>query len=297
MFINELTQKNALIFIVDDTPKNIQLLGTILKEKDYQVIVARNGIEALGMLDNFTPDLILLDIMMPVMDGFEICQKIKGKTEYQDVPIIFLTAKTSTEDIVKGFELGAVDYITKPFNRIELLARVKTHLELKFSRDILKQMVAIDGLTHLYNYSYIVQRLEEEISKSKRHGYLLSLFMFDLDHFKLLNDVYGHKTGDEILVKIASSLKSSLRKEDIPARYGGEEFLIILPDTDLEGCLKVAGKVKTSIQNLRHKRKKLNITISGGICSLENENSLSLIQKAVDLVSKAKKRGNDRIEV
>lgn len=289
--------KNALIFIVDDTPKNIQLLGTILKEKEYQVIVARNGIEALGMLDNFTPDLILLDIMMPVMDGFEICQRIKEKTREQDIPIIFLTAKTRTEDIVKGFELGAVDYITKPFNRVELLARVKNHLELKFSRDLLKEMVAIDGLTQLYNYSHVLKRLEEEISKARRHNSELSLFMFDLDHFKLFNDAYGHQIGDEILMKIGKTLKTNLRKEDILARYSGEEFLVILPDTNIENCRKLAEKIKANIQNIRHKRKKLNISISGGICSLKGEKPLDFIEKALTLIRKAKKKGRNRIEI
>jgi DNA-binding response OmpR family regulator len=133
--------KNVYILIVDDTPKNIQLLGTILKNIGYKIIVATNGLQALEILEKVKPDLILLDVMMPELDGYETCKRIKSNENLKDIPVIFLTAKTQPEDIVKGFELGAVDYIIKPFNSSELIARVKTHLELKFNQDLLQTLL------------------------------------------------------------------------------------------------------------------------------------------------------------
>ena len=131
------------ILIVDDTPKNVQLLGSILSKEHYEIVIAENGKEALEIINDFIPDLILLDIMMPEMDGYEVCQILKGNPETEEIPIIFLTAKSSPEDVVKGFKLGAVDYVTKPFAKLELLSRVRTHIELKIARDLQKENLKI----------------------------------------------------------------------------------------------------------------------------------------------------------
>ncbi|MCP4136966.1 MAG: diguanylate cyclase [bacterium] len=313
----EITLKEAMILIVDDVPKNLQVMGNTLDKEEYQLAFATNGEEALAMVNEIPPDLILLDIMMPVMDGFEVCKNLKGSPETKNIPIIFLTAKTETKDIVNGFELGAVDYITKPFSSAELLARVKTHLELKKSKDIileisaelkeyaeelkkknsiLEEMVITDSLTELYNHNYIIERLSQELSRDNRYPDTVSIIMFDIDHFKNINDTYGHQTGDEVLVKISSTLKESLRDSDIIGRYGGEEFLVILPKTDAENGFRTAEKIRQAIEDLSWREEGLQTTISGGMCTRSDEDVIALIKKADGLLYKAKENGRNRIE-
>ncbi len=289
--------KASSILIVDDDPKAIQLIGYILRKKGYKVEFATSGKEALEWVDSGRFDLIFLDVVMPGMNGFDVCKKLKALPGTKDVPIIFLTVKTETCDIVKGFQIGGVDYVTKPFNPIELIARVDTHLELKFSRDILRKRALMDGLTKLYNHSHIHERLSQEISRARRYDQPLSIIMLDMDYFKKINDTHGHKTGDEILVRAASSIRISLRKEDIAGRYGGEEFLIILPNTNQQAASLVAEKVKTNIQSNNSGTKGLTVTISGGVCSFENEDANELIVKADRLLYKAKNNGRNRIEL
>ncbi len=290
------SQKQAQsILIVDDNPKHIQLIGKTLKEKGYTIEFAMNGEEALKWVSHAHFDLILLDITMPEMNGFDVCRQLKILPGVKDIPIIFLTVKTEINDIVKGFQIGVVDYITKPFNPIELTARVSTHLELKSSRDALKKMALTDGLTQLYNHSYIHERLVQEISLAKRVNVPLSVIMFDLDHFKMVNDTYGHKTGDEILVLASMSIRENIRLEDVAGRYGGEEFFIILPNTDINGASLVAEKIRKKIQKESSKEKQIQVTISGGVCSFENEDANSLIRKADQLLYQAKNTGRNRI--
>ncbi len=286
------------ILIVDDKPRNIQLLGNILRNEKHNVEFALSGTEALAWTKSNSFDLILLDIMMPVMDGYEVCKELKSNSETSDIPIIFLTAKSDEENIVKGFDLGAVDYIVKPFRKRELLARVFTHLELKNTRDQLKRLAAIDGLTKLYNHSFVNNRLYEEISHSFRHKIPLSIIMFDLDHFKKINDTFGHQTGDEVLVKVSQAIIDQLRMNDTPGRYGGEEFLIILPATSIADARIVAEKVRKSISALTWDQKELRVTASGGICeylAMNNENANELINRADKLLYQAKHNGRDQI--
>ncbi|MCP4136968.1 MAG: diguanylate cyclase [bacterium] len=302
--------KESLILIVDDVPKNLQVMGNILSKEGYQIAFATNGKEAIPMIEDIFPDLILLDIMMPEMNGFEVCTTIKGSSKTKSIPIIFLTAKTETDDIVKGFRFGAVDYITKPFNSSELLARVRTHLELKRSKDIilqiseelirknmiLEEMAISDSLTELYNHNYTITRLTEEIERSNRYSQDLSIIMFDIDHFKEINDMHGHQVGDEVLSRVSAILKSRLRRVDIVGRYGGEEFLVILTNTNLEQGITTAEKIRHDIEELTWSFEGLKTTISGGVCAHENGNDVELIKKADKLLYLAKENGRNRIE-
>ncbi|MFH2058664.1 MAG: response regulator [Pseudomonadota bacterium] len=290
-------QNTSSVLIVDDNPKHIHLIGKTLAGKGYMLEAATSGQQVLEWVKTRQFDLILLDVVMPGMNGFDVCKKLKLLPGLKDTPVIFLTVKTEISDIVKGFQIGVVDYVTKPFNPIELIARVDTQLELKSSRDLLRQMALTDGLTKLYNHGFIHERLAQEISRSRREKHPVSVIMFDLDHFKNINDTYGHKTGDEILVMVASLIKESLRKEDVAGRYGGEEFLIILPNTDGQGAVNAANKIRTKIQNKTLPQKGLSVTISGGVCSLEDEDVNNLIMKADQLLYQAKKRGRNRIEI
>ncbi len=289
-------KKVSSILIVDDEPKNIQLLANILNAKGYEVEFATSGELALEWTASRPFDLILLDIMMEGMDGFQVCQKLKASPETQEIPVIFLTAKAEIKDIVRGFEFGAVDYVMKPFNTIELLARVNTHLELKANRDFFKKLAITDGLTQLYNHSYIHERLAEEISRARRHEHALSVAMLDLDHFKKINDTFGHKTGDEVLVRVAGLIRRMLRKEDVAGRYGGEEFMLILPNTERQAAFTAAEKIRMKIQNHQWSLKDLTVTVSGGVCMLIDEDENSIIMKADRLMYEAKNNGRNQIK-
>jgi len=288
---------NFEVLVVDDNLENIQVVMNILSREGYELSYATSGKEALGQIQHTAYDLILLDIMMPGMDGYTVCRELKDSPETEEIPIIFLTAKSDTESIVKGFETGGVDYVTKPFNSLELLSRVRTHLELNHIRKFFKQSSLVDGLTGLYNHNYIIERVENEISRAKRKNTPLSVLMLDIDHFKIINDNFGHQVGDEVLVQSANIFRQEFRKEDILGRYGGEEFLIVLPDTDLENGVPSAEKIRTTIEALTWKHKGLEVTISGGISTFKGNNlAFDLIKEADDLLYKAKHKGRNRIE-
>lgn len=316
-------RKTPMVLIVDDDATNLRLLENLLKREKYQIAFARSGKETLAMMENFTPDLILLDIIMPDMNGIEVCRQIKEAPESKDVPIIFLTAKTRIEDFVEGFQAGAADYVTKPFNATELLARVTTQLELKLNRETLDQMneklkseirekqrierekeslerrigslSITDDLTELYSYIYVTERLAQEIAVSKRYAHDLSIALFDIDQLGTINDEFGEQTGDEVLVRVAFTIINELREVDIVGRYGGEEFLVILPNTDIEGCILTTERVRKSIESIIWYHDGLKVTLSGGACTLGDEDASELIEKAKKCLKKAKSDGRNRI--
>ena len=300
---NIFKEKTPLILIVDDVARNLQVLGTILSKENYKIAAANNGEQAISIANSTLPDLILLDIMMPGINGYEACVRLKKNPKTRDIPIIFLTAKIELDDIVKGFEAGAVDYITKPFNSVELLVRTKTHLELKISRDLLKikneqlkKLAITDSMTGLYNHRYIIDSLSERIMEARRYKQPLSVIMLDVDHFKKVNDNYGHTFGDFVLVRISAIIEETIRKTDIAGRYGGEEFLIIYTNTDNKSAFNTSERLRKSIEKEKWDRADLIVTVSGGICELKDEDFSKLIMKADSLLYKAKENGRNRIE-
>jgi diguanylate cyclase (GGDEF)-like protein len=301
---NIFKEKIPLVLIVDDVAKNLQVLGTILSKQNYKIAAANNGEQAIKIANTTLPDLILLDIMMPGISGYEVCARLKKDPRTKDISIIFLTAKIEPEDIVKGFEAGAVDYVAKPFNSTELLARVKTQLELKISKDLLKikneqlrELAITDSMTGLYNHRYIVDSLSERITEAKRYKQSLSVAMLDIDYFKKVNDNYGHFFGDFVLVRISTIIEESIRKTDIAGRYGGEEYLIIFTNTDKKSALNTLERIRKSIEKEKWDKKDLVITISGGLSELKDEDYSKLIIKTDNLLYKAKKNGRNRNEI
>jgi diguanylate cyclase (GGDEF)-like protein len=256
------------VLIVDDTTANIEILYKIL-HGEYDVYFAKNGLDGIKVVQREMPDLILLDIMMPEMDGYQVCTQLKADPQTASIPVIFITAMGSEEDETKGLDCGAIDYLTKPISPPIVRARVRNHLELKRSRDTLeslgrelvdknlelKKLAREDGLTGLANRRHFNEILEAEIKRAYRTRQFLSLILCDVDYFKRFNDHYGHVAGDKCLQVIGATLHSTfMRAGDLSARYGGEEFAVILPETTPENAEKLAEKLRQKIiaQDIPH---------------------------------------------
>lgn len=281
--------KEREILIVDDMGSNITALAEILKFH-CKIKVANNGKKALEIAfsDN-PPDIILLDVIMPEMDGYEVCRILKEDAKTKDIPIIFITSSTEVEEEIKGLELGAIDYITKPFNSKLVRIRVLNHLELKLYRDILKENSMIDGLTGIYNKRKFNVSLEKEWKRSRRLNKELSVIILDIDKFKLYNDTYGHLKGDECIKKISDVLDDFFKRPaDLVARWGGEEFSCLLPDTEIENAKELAEKLRKAIENLNIEHKNYEskkITISLGISSIipgKDDKDFTLLMSEAD---------------
>lgn len=245
-----MSDKRARLLIVDDEVINIRMLDGMLRD-EYLISVALNGEQALARAFAIPPDLILLDVQMTGMDGFEVCRRLKANVLTRDIPVIFVTTMTDAAEEYKGLELGAVDYITKPYRPSIVQIRLKNHLELKQQRDLFNRLSSLDGLTGIANRRHFDSFLAQEWSRSVRNDDEIALLLMDVDHFKNFNDHYGHVAGDDCLKCVAKTLTESVsRSTDLVARYGGEEFVCVLSSTDLEGSIRVAEKMRLSILSL-----------------------------------------------
>lgn len=239
------------LLLVDDQPINIRALHQLFRF-ECDVLMATGGEQAIDICRAQLPDLILLDVVMDGMDGHEVCRRLKADPLTQDIPIIFLSANDQEADEAQGLELGAVDYIGKPFNPVIVRARVKTHLTLKLQSDLLRSMAMLDGLTGVANRRKLEDRLQAAWGQAFREGGPISLIMLDVDYFKKYNDRYGHLAGDQCLRRLAQALSGALsRPYDLVARYGGEEFACLLPDTHQNGGHLVAQKIMAAVADLR----------------------------------------------
>ena len=292
--------KQCKVLIVDDIKANINILAKTL-ENSYDIEFVQDGEETLKIVKEKVFDLILLDILMPGMDGYEVCKKLKSDPETKDIPVIFITAMKAEENESKGLELGAVDYITKPFCKPIVKMRVKNHLMLKLQRDLLKNLSNLDGLTGIPNRRNFDERIDLEWRRAHRSDSVLSVIMIDIDFFKKYNDNYGHSAGDDCLKKIAVALETSLlRSSDFIARYGGEEFVAILPETDSYGAKEVAERMRDNVLSLQIKHAFSSVmdfvTISQGAASTipcANAIPLTLIDAADKALYEAKKNGRN----
>ncbi|MDP3702348.1 MAG: diguanylate cyclase [Hylemonella sp.] len=264
-------ERKPRLLLVDDQAINIQVMHRAFAQ-DCQVFMATSGPQALQICQDQAPDLVLLDIEMPEMDGFEVCRRLKASDLTRHIPVIFVTAHTDPAQETRGLELGAVDFISKPVNPSVLRARVRTHLMLKFQSDVLRDLVFLDGLTTLHNRRYFDQQLELEWARSVRQDTALSLILVDVDYFKRYNDHYGHQAGDDCLREIAALLKTSFKRgTDIVARYGGEEFVCLLPDTGHEDAMRLAEEIAKRVREraLPHAKSDVAaaVTVSLGVAS------------------------------
>ncbi len=287
------------ILIVDDTKANIQILMKFLNEK-YDLIASRDGQTAIDIAIEDKPDLILLDIMMPDMDGFETCKILKENSDTKNIPIIFITSKSDEDSIEHAFEIGGSDYITKPFKPRELLARINRELELVRLQDELKLSASTDPMTHLYNRRYLTKISTHILDLAKREKKELSLIMIDIDKFKNINDTYGHSIGDDVIIKFSDILQQNQRKSDIACRYGGEEFVLLLPETNIDGAKKVAeilrNKVEQNIITLES-NESLKFTISLGLSNILTHKEINIetaLNRADEALYEAKTNGRNR---
>lgn len=302
------------ILVVDDHPDNVEIFEARLSNRGYVVDSATNGEEALARVHENPPHLILLDVMMPLMDGYEVSRRIKSDPDLPFIPIILVTARGETEDKVEGLDAGADDYLTKPIDFPELEARVRSMLrikklqdeldsknrELEHANEQLRQLSITDGLTGLFNHRHAHQLLREEYERGKRTGDSMAVAMFDLDRFKELNDTHGHPTGDVVLAETAQLLAETAREIDMIGRYGGEEFIAILPDADEEDAANFAERFRHAVEEhvYRDGDKEIRMTVSGGVASSRSADlprGDELIRLADRGLYEAKRSGRNRI--
>ncbi|HEY9842213.1 MAG: diguanylate cyclase [Candidatus Sericytochromatia bacterium] len=259
------------VLIIDDSKLIHYLTGIGLRPEGVVLLHAYDGITGMQMVKEFKPDLILLDLNMPGQSGLEFCRQLKDDPEFNAIPVIFLTATADVATKVQAFDAGAIDYVTKPFDTVELRARVRAALRTKLYLDLLSTRAQLDGLTRLWNRSHFDQRLADEIAVSQRHCRPVSLIMLDIDHFKKLNDVHGHPFGDQVLRQVAKVLNTSMRQTEIACRYGGEEFAIILRETDLTGAERAGERIRVLIEALEFENEGKPVTVTASVGASSNE--------------------------
>ncbi len=293
--------KKSTVLAIDDAPANLKLLAQILAT-DHRFLLSTSGADGLEIAVTQRPDLILLDVVMPDMSGHEVCLQLKSNPLTQNIPVIFVTSLKDQTDEAHGLEIGAIDYITKPFCAPVVKARVRNHLELKKYRDLLESQATTDGLTGIPNRRNFDIALEREWRSAIRRKSDIAIILIDIDFFKLYNDHYGHLLGDECLRNVAQTLVTSARRpSEVVARYGGEEFACILPDTDAAGAAHVAADLLERVRNanISHAASKVaeHVTLSLGVVSCQpqvGDSAAALLQRVDDQLYAAKRGGRNR---
>lgn len=261
---NNTDESKQVVLIIDDSKDVHRLLKARLRQEDLDFASAETGEEGIAMAAERQPSLILLDLDMPGLDGYEVLRRLKDAKATRDVPVIILSGMQGAHDKVTAFDLGAVDYVTKPFDLAELRARVRSSLKLNQLVRMLAQRAQIDGLTGLWNRAAFDRRWAEEYSRAARHGHPLSLVLLDIDHFKSINDTFGHPAGDAVLIGLAKLLTRELRTNDVACRYGGEEFAVIMPDTGTQQAKQTCERLRVALESVvwpRHPERKVTMSI------------------------------------
>lgn len=290
------------ILVAEDSKYYQSVLKDTLVKWGYEVILTGDGIQACEKLkEDDGPKLAIIDWMMPQMTGIEVCKEVRSVIDKSYIYLILLTANSSKEDVVRGLEAGADDYMIKPFYEMELKFRLKTGERIIDLENRIMQLALTDSLTGLLNRRAFIERLECEIERYKRLGQPLSLIMADIDDFKKINDNYGHLVGDVVLQKVAKAFTLSVRKYDFIGRYGGEEFIVCLPGVDTRKAQYIAERLRVSIKNIRMEKdtENLRVAASFGVSSLDNIviDVHTLTRKADEALYAAKTNGKDQVRV
>jgi len=296
-------QSRQTVLVIDDSPDIHQIVTVRLRAEDVKLIHAFGAIEGLAMLRANHVDLVLLDLDMPGTDGMTLFREIRADHELVAVPVIFLTGTVDVSVKVQAFDLGAIDYVTKPFDAVELRARVRAALRTKHYYDLLARKAQLDAVTGLWNRAYFDTRLANAIADADRHEHPVALIMVDVDHFKNVNDTYGHPFGDMTLRRVGESLAEGLRPSDVLCRYGGEEFGIVLGDTTTEEAQQAAERLRMHLMvlGLECRNEPVPLTASFGVAGsdlLGEDEPLTgerLVKMADDALYEAKHTGRDRV--
>jgi len=287
------------ILIVDDDPDALEVAKARLSKENLDILCAYGGRVGLETARREHPDIVLLDLDMPGMSGFDVCRAMKADAELCMIPILFLSGSNSPESKVEGLDLGAVDYITKPFDAFELRARVRAALRTKHLQDLLIEHAHIDPLTGLPNRRALMERLQREWARMERHGGRLSFIMADIAHFKEVNDAFGHHIGDKLLQEVAQAIANECRGTDLPARYGGEEFAIVVPDVTAENAARLAERCRQRVSEVEvvSNGVTISVTASFGVAdSIDASTPEDLIKRADVALYRAKDAGRNRVE-
>jgi diguanylate cyclase (GGDEF)-like protein len=292
-------QPKANILVVDDNPDKLSLLEAALCLAGYCVTTATDGIEALAAIESYQPDLVITDVMMPRMNGYELAQRIRGNPLTKFIPVIMQTAASRrVEDLRRASEVGALGYITDPTDLDLLLARARTLLEFKAYLDVCEEAAFTDHLTGLANRRRFERQLEREVGRTARFGHPFSLLMIDIDNFKNLNDSFGHAAGDEAIRRISRVLREGTRGIDLASRIGGEEFAVLLVETDQVGGFEVAERLRLAIRSLEIPSAG-QITASFGVaeCPTDAQTAPDILKAADVALYEAKRNGRDRVMI
>jgi two-component system cell cycle response regulator len=286
------------ILLIDNAMMMHGAVRARLAEDGLEFHSAFDGEKGLSLAQSIRPDVILLDVHMPSPNGFEVCRRLKEDPATSNIPVIFLTGMSSTSDKIRGLNLGAMDYVTKPFDAYELQARVRASLRHKELLDLLSKKAMIDGLTGLRNRSFLNQVLKEELAYAKRHGRPLSCIMLDVDHFKMINDTYGHGFGDKVLKGVAGMLQEVTRSEDVAYRYGGEEFVVFARETDASAAMLVAERLRAGVEAAKFSLDKavISVTCSLGVADSCDEGD-DLMIRADRALYESKQNGRNRATI
>ena len=299
------------ILLVDDNPVSLKLIEKILKKAGHEVTTATNGRQALELFNEKFFPIVLTDWMMPEMDGLDLCRAIRSRSQESYVFIILLTARDSKDDIVAGLQAGADDYLSKPISHPELIARLNSGIRmlelersLKKANEEIRVLSITDSLTGCFNRTYMNEHLLKEITRSKRYDHPLSVVLCDIDHFKQVNDTYGHPIGDRVLIAFAQLIRETIREKiDWVVRYGGEEFLVVLPETEFNGGCLTAERLRQAVSQMEieEHNKTIKITASFGATGFDadtDDEKISpdaIINRADEHLYKAKREGRNRV--
>jgi diguanylate cyclase (GGDEF)-like protein len=284
------------VLLIDDAEPIHDLLRYHLADEPLEVLSALDAASGLRMARELAPDIILLDVEMPDADGFETIRRLKADTTTIDIPVVFVTGVSSTDDKIRGLDLGASDYVTKPFEPAELRARVRATLRTRRLLELLARKAMIDGLTGLWNRGYFEQHLDTEVARARRAGKAVACIMADLDHFKSINDRYGHPAGDAVIAQVAQILVDGCREQDIVCRYGGEEFAVILPMTGEAEAQAIAERLRLAIASHqgRYNGLRIDVTCSFGVADI-HQIPPSLVELADQALYAAKQSGRNKV--
>jgi len=289
------------VLTIDESPDVHRLLKARLRTEDLDILSAGSGREGLAVARNRAPSIILLELDMSGTDGFEVLRQLKEDKTAIDIPVIILSGRQSSQDKVTAFDLGAVDYITKPFDLTELRARLRSALRVQQLVQMLAQKAQIDGLTGLWNRACFDRRWAEEVSRVERHARSLSVAIIDIDHFKSVNDTFGHPAGDAVIQGLAKILARECRTTDVACRYGGEEFALIMPDTAPQDAVTVCERIRRALEDTswsRHPERRITASFGVAGCAGSGAASPSAWLEAADKnLYASKKGGRNRITI